>query len=90
MKQLHLLVSGRVQGVGFRWSTQRQARKLGLGGYVRNLRGGEVEIVASGDDAQVDALVHWVRVGPPGARVAQLKVEPRPFDAKLTSFDVRF
>ncbi len=90
MKQLHLLVSGRVQGVGFRWSTQRQARQLGLGGYVRNLPRGDVEIVAAGDDAQVDAFVRWVRVGPQGARVAQLKVQPRPFDARLTGFDIRF
>ena len=89
MKQLRIIVSGRVQGVGFRWSAQRQARQLGVNGYVRNLAGGDVEIVAAGEDDRVDRFVQWAAEGPPGARVTNLQLEPQPFDRQLSGFGVR-
>ena len=63
------VVSGRVQGVGFRWGVTSRARSLGLGGWVRNLTDGRVEAVLEGPRDRVEAVVDWCRRGPPGARV---------------------
>lgn len=63
------LVSGRVQGVFFRGSTQQKAKELGVTGHARNLPDGRVEVLAVGDGAAVQALMDWLRVGPPAARV---------------------
>ncbi len=69
---LHALVEGRVQGVGFRASTVAAARRLGLGGWVRNLPDGRVELKAWGDQAALAQLREWLRQGPPFARVDRL------------------
>jgi acylphosphatase len=73
--RVHLLVSGRVQGVGFREFTRRAAQRLGVGGWVRNLAGGQVEVVADGERAALEALVNAVRGGPPGAFVRDIREE---------------
>ncbi|MGH8160544.1 MAG: acylphosphatase [Gammaproteobacteria bacterium] len=62
-------VSGRVQGVGFRYATAAQARRLGLMGHARNLDDGRVEVLACGDQAALDELGDWLNEGPPAARV---------------------
>jgi acylphosphatase len=72
-------VSGVVQGVFFRASTQARARELGLTGWAKNLADGRVEVVAGGDAEAIDALERWLQHGPPGARVDA--VEREPFDA---------
>ena len=69
MSQLHVRVSGIVQGVGFRWFVRERARRLGLSGWVRNLPDGSVEVVAAGDDGQLALLKEELRRGPPGAVV---------------------
>lgn len=69
MTAARFLVSGRVQGVFYRASTRERALALGLSGYAKNLPDGRVEVVASGSDADIDALEQWLRQGPPGARV---------------------
>jgi acylphosphatase len=66
---VHVKVSGRVQGVGFRWAITERARSRGVAGWVRNQRDGTVEAVFEGPPEAVDALVAWIRRGPPGARV---------------------
>ncbi|MBA2627146.1 MAG: acylphosphatase [Gemmatimonadales bacterium] len=71
---VRLLVSGRVQGVGFRWFTSRAARALGLAGFVRNLADGKVEVVVTGPAQRVDELVAAVRRGPPGAAVSNVEM----------------
>jgi acylphosphatase len=63
------LVRGRVQGVGFRWFVQREAQTLGIGGWVRNDPQGAVEVLATGSEEQLAALVARLRTGPRGARV---------------------
>lgn len=68
------LITGRVQGVGFRHAMAREARHLALAGWVRNRRDGSVEAVASGDEAALDALGRWARRGPPAAWVEAVDV----------------
>lgn len=75
MPAARFLVSGRVQGVFFRASTQARALELGLVGHARNLADGRVEVVAQGDAAALDALAHWLRRGPPSAHVAEVARE---------------
>ncbi|HEX5438197.1 MAG TPA: acylphosphatase [Gemmatimonadaceae bacterium] len=73
---LHVEVSGMVQGVGFRWFTVQAARRLGVGGWVRNRADGTVEIVASGTQADLDRFLMVVRRGPSGARVERVRSLP--------------
>ncbi|HAU5067132.1 TPA: acylphosphatase [Citrobacter amalonaticus] len=84
-------VYGRVQGVGFRYTTQQEARRLSLTGYARNRDDGSVEVVASGEAEQVDKLLKWLKEGGPrSARVDRVLSEPhRPREA-FTSFSIRY
>ena len=82
------VVSGRVQGVFFRAATRDEARRLGLTGWVRNMIGGRVELIASGPRTAVDNLVAWLQHGPPTARVTTVDVIAAE-DEGLTRFDIR-
>lgn len=66
---MHAVVSGDVQGVGFRVATRAEAQRAGLSGFVRNAEDGSVEVEFEGSDAAVAALLDWLRHGPPGSRV---------------------
>ena len=74
MMARHLQVRGRVQGVGFRYSLQRQAQRLGLAGWVRNRLDGSVEAAVYGPADAVEKLVQWAHRGPPSARVTDVTV----------------
>ena len=63
------LISGKVQGVWFRGSTQQQALQLGVTGWVRNLPDGRVEALICGTEEQLEEMGDWLQHGPPGARV---------------------
>lgn len=85
--RVHLVVRGRVQGVGFRWFVREQAQRLGLAGWVRNRADGGVEIAAEGDDASIDALRGVLAQGPRGAtveRVESLDDDGAPLDRPFT------
>jgi len=66
---IHAIVHGRVQGVNFRHYTAREAGRLGLRGWVRNLPDGTVELTAEGDPSALDLFMTWLHHGPPAARV---------------------
>jgi acylphosphatase len=79
--RVRAVVAGRVQGVWFRESCRREAERLGVGGWARNLPDGRVEIEAEGQEAAVDALVRWAHVGPRSALVESVTVERLPVPA---------
>jgi acylphosphatase len=70
----HLIIHGRVQGVGYRDGMRREAQRLGVGGWVRNRHDGTVEAVVHGWRDDVNAMLDWTRHGPPGARVTRMDV----------------
>jgi acylphosphatase len=84
------LVSGVVQGVGFRWFVKREGRRLGLRGIVRNLGDGTVEVVAEGTDGALQVLHEALRHGPLGARVDRVQqAEVPPEVAVPDGFEAR-
>ncbi len=76
MKAIDVIVSGRVQAVGFRAFTRRNAVMLGVRGYVENLEDGRVHAVLEGDDHQVEKLLELVRQGPRMSQVREVRVKP--------------
>ena len=81
-------ISGRVQGVAFRWSTLRQAEHLGVAGWVRNVPDGTVEAWVEADPRPVAQMLAWLERGPPSARVDRCDVREREPEG-LTSFSLR-
>lgn len=90
MKQVHLWISGRVQGVTYRASTRRKARELGVDGWVKNLPDGRVEAVFCGDQDAVDTLIEWCHDGPGRARVDSVDVESETPDTGFAGFEIRY
>ena len=83
------LVSGRVQGVGFRWFVQDHAAAEGVHGWVRNLPDGRVEALVEGDDEAVLRVERALRRGPPGADVEQVVVEAAVPSGRATGFSIK-
>jgi acylphosphatase len=89
MVRAHLLISGIVQGVGYRWSCRRAAQGIGVVGWVRNLPDGRVEAVAQGSRGQVEQLIAWCHRGPEEASVTDIAVTYEEAAADLTGFGIR-
>ena len=89
MKRVHLIISGRVQGVYFRQSSKDKADTLGLSGWVRNRQSGNVEAVVEGDPDAVTAFVEWCHDGPPHAHVDNVQCSDGGPVASLDGFTVR-
>lgn len=89
MKRFRAIVSGRVQGVGYRASAAYEARRLGVLGWVRNRPDGTVEVDAQGDDAVLQTFLVYLRQGPLGARVKLVDVDWLPVAIDLGSFEIR-
>jgi len=88
--QLYIRITGRVQGVWFRASTQRKAQELGLKGWVRNLSDGRVELLAKGDPELVQELRTWIEDGgPPTARVERIEEIPGPEQYPAAGFEIK-
>jgi len=88
LRRVKALVSGRVQGVGFRAFTAAEAKRLGLTGYVLNLKDGRVEAVIEGPDDKVEELIKAIRTGPAGARVDGVALEEQAHRGEYQSFTV--
>ncbi len=84
----HVFVSGTVQGVGYRYYTVNQAKKIGVSGWVRNLLDSRVEAVFEGTQEQVEAMVQWCYEGSPASVVKQVAVEYEQPDG-IEGFDIR-
>lgn len=87
-KRIHLIVSGRVQGVGFRNSVYLKAQELGLKGWVRNLADGRVEITAEGQKENLQLFISWVARGPEAARVEKVETRPEKASGEFSSFQI--
>ncbi len=86
----HVHISGRVQGVFFRYETQALAEELGVKGWVRNTPGGRVEAVFEGEREKVEQMLDFCRRGPPGARVTDVEVKWESYLEEFSSFNIRF
>ena len=88
-RRLDATVTGRVQGVGFRWFVVREATELGLDGWVANTPNGAVRCVAEGPEARLEALLERLREGPPAAIVDNVSEAFMPATGTLGAFSVR-
>ncbi len=75
MEVRHLIITGYVQGIGYRYSMVMAARRFGVTGWVRNRRNGSVEAMVAGDAEAVASMIDWARHGPSGAEVQHVEVE---------------
>ena len=90
MKRVHVIVTGVVQGVGFRFFAQHLARQYELSGYARNRVDGTVEVEAEGPETAVGDFLKELRVGPRSSDVTGMDVEERPVQGDFDGFRIRF
>lgn len=83
------VISGRVQGVGFRYFTREAAAREGVNGWVRNLPDGRVEAIAEGEAGAMERFERHVREGPPGARISVVEVDDSATTTRETGFRIR-
>ncbi|MEZ4439436.1 MAG: acylphosphatase [Polyangiaceae bacterium] len=88
LKQIHIRVTGRVQGVFFRASAQREAKRLGLTGWVRNRNDQSVELVAEGEETGIKDLIAWAQNGPSAARVDKVDIRWRSYVGEFFDFRI--
>jgi acylphosphatase len=87
--RLRARIVGRVQGVGFRWWTRRQAERLGLTGWVRNDESERaVELIAEGDPSALDTLEQQLHSGPPGSQVDTVEARREPASGEFSNFEI--
>ncbi len=82
------IVSGVVQGVGFRYHTSHQGLKLGLTGYAKNLNNGDVEVIACGSNERVDEFYEWLKIGPRTASVEKIVRTTSTTDKSYRGFEI--
>ena len=90
MKQIHVFVTGRVQGVFFRQSTRVMAIKNNVNGWIRNLDDGRVEIVAQGQEQDIDNLSTWCKTGPANSRVDDFELKEESIAEEFENFEVSY
>jgi acylphosphatase len=88
LKRIHLVIRGRVQGVYFRASAAREAKRLGLTGWVKNRPDNAVELVAEGEEDQVKDFLAWAQHGPSTARVDKIETRWRSYTGEFASFTI--
>ena len=88
LKQAHIIVSGMVQGVSFRYHTAQKAKELCLPGWVKNTADGNVEITIEGKEIMLKEFIDWCRRGPPFSRVEKVVVEWKEPTQMFSSFNI--
>jgi acylphosphatase len=88
--RVHVLISGKVQGVWYRASTKQKADEVGVTGWVRNTDDGNVEAVFEGEKTQIDEMIAWCWIGPQRAQVTDIKMLPARSDESFTCFTVLY
>jgi acylphosphatase len=88
--RLRIIISGFVQGVGYRYFAVHQANSLGLKGYVKNISCGNVEAVAEGPAADIEQFVMQLKDGPAAARVEKVQTYPEPFSNEFKTFSIQY
>lgn len=86
----HIIVSGVVQGVYYRWFTQDKAKSFDLTGWVRNLADGRVELVCEGEKGLILDFIKELEIGPPSAYVASINVDWQNYTGEFKNFKIRF
>ena len=89
-QRVHVIISGRVQGVFFRLETQRAALNIGITGWVKNRPDGAVEAVFEGDSDRVEKMLQWCWEGSPRSDVRDVAVENEPYTGGFSDFQVTF
>ena len=85
-----VLITGRVQGVGYRYFARREAVKSGIHGYVKNLPDGRVEVLAEGEETILLSFINTLRSGPGYGYVTDLDIIPVTFENSFSSFDIEY
>lgn len=88
MKVQQFLIYGRVQGVGFRFFTLREAKRIGIVGYVRNRQDNSVQVIAQGTDAQLAQLAQWLKKGSPMAKVERILIQDYSNKQQFRDFQI--
>jgi acylphosphatase len=88
--RVHVIVSGRVQGVAYRYFAEKRAASLGVTGWVRNLYDGRVEVLAEGDRADIDLFIEHLRKGPRQAQVDDVEIRWADYTGEFPSFLITF
>ena len=86
----HIFVSGKVQGVFYRESTKKKAERLGVLGWIKNLRDGRVEAIFEGDKGNVEEMVNWARKGPIWAKIEALELIWDDYQGEFKGFEIRY
>lgn len=88
MKRIHVVISGRVQGIFFRHNTKKIADKLNIKGWVKNNWDGTVEAVFEGENDSVDKIVNWCHKGPIGAKVEKVDIKEEKYKGEFKEFSI--
>ena len=87
-KRVHLLISGRVQGVWFRASTRNKAQQLGLKGWVKNTSDGKVEAIFEGEEKNIEEIIKWCHKGPSLAHVTHIDIKQEQYKNEYKDFQI--
>jgi acylphosphatase len=87
---VRIVISGVVQGVGYRYFAMKKAKDCGFGGYVKNLYNGDVEVEVEGEKGLINDFIEELKVGPMSSQVTNVNVEWRDYQNRYNNFDVKF
>tara|TARA_Y100000310_G_scaffold218876_1_gene220197 strand:- start:241 stop:513 length:273 start_codon:yes stop_codon:yes gene_type:complete len=90
MIRRHIFIKGNVQGVNFRYNTEKRANKLGLTGWGKNLPNGNVEIVVEGEEDKVNELIEFCKHGPTYARVYDIEIIEEKYKGEFGGFEIKY